>query len=249
MSYESGVRSERYLGSYRQSNGAITERGALPMEAIGRTYETHPGAPTRPDGGRRRVAMQLILPVLLLGGLEAAAYFFADRPVAWPLLPAVPWLTYGDLILPLTFFAIELTNRRFGAGHAAGQTLLAWLIGGIALWIASDSLPAFAGRPLPPLTQALGFGAGLFLAQLASVIVFDRMRGPRWWVAPLFATLIGGLLFCGIGFPLAHIGGHAGWIPQMLGYAALMAASALVLLLPYWLLRPVLPPQWGLGGY
>ncbi len=209
---------------------------------------------TMADGGGFLLAivvagLQLVLPVALLIGLGAAAYVYGDRPLLWLGPAQAEWLTMGHLVVPLTFFAIQLTNRRYGAGYALAQTALAWLVGGVALWFAAADLTSLAGRALPAANAVVGFGAGLAVAQLFSVLVFDRTRGPRWWTAPFLSTLWSGWLFCLIAFPLTWLGTPVDWFGRLMVYAGIMAVAAVVLLLPYWLLRRMVPPQSGFGGY
>ena len=205
------------------------------------------------DGGRLFRALEailpLVLPVLLLGLLGALAFLYGDRPVIWFGPATAQWLTIGHLILPLTFFAIELTNRRYGAAHAFAQIGLTWTLGGFLLFAMVQDLPVLAGRALPPVNEIAGYGSALFVAQLFSVFVFDRTRGPRWWMAPLQASLWGGLLFCLIAFPLAYNGTAVDWFARLAIYAQITMAASVLMLVPYWLLRRVVPPLSGFGGY
>jgi uncharacterized PurR-regulated membrane protein YhhQ (DUF165 family) len=220
------------------------------MDVIGRAYEPRAEAVA---SGRFRdgfvVLFQLALPVLLLMALGAAAFVYGDRPVAWLGMHTAQWLTLGHLMVPLTFFAIQLTNRRYGAGYAVAQIVLAWAIGAAMSWAILADLPGLLGRTLPDAHTALAFGGALFLAQLFSVLVFDRTRGPRWWTAPFLSTLWGGLLLCLIAFPVVYMGTAVDWFACLAVYAGVMAAAAVLLLVPYWLLRRVVPPLSGFGGY
>jgi len=58
--------------------------------------------------------------------------------------------------------------------------------------------------PLVTLRIALGSGIAFLTAQLLDVAIFDRLRGGRWWRAPLASTLVGStvdtLLFFTIAF-------------------------------------------------
>lgn len=255
MSFEAGVRANPRIGVSRYGGGvadARSPRFRQPIEVIGRAYEPRPAAG---PGTARRLALvvgallQLVLPVLLLIALGAVSFLYGDRSVTWLGAASAGWLTLGHLIVPLTFFAIHLTNRRYGAAYAFAQTVLAWVLGVAALRAAQSDLPALAGRALPDLHEALAFGGALLIGQIFSVLVFDRTRGPRWWQAPFFASLSGGILFCLIAFPLAYIGTEVDWFGPMLTYAGIMAAAGLLLLVPYCLLRRIVPPMSGFGGY
>ena len=255
MTYEAGVQSNPRNSGYRFGAGvadARAQRLPQPLDVIGRAYE--PRAVAGDTAAGRLVAalsalLQLVLPVILLMALGATALLYGDQPVTWLGSANARWLTLGHLIVPLTFFAIHLTNRRYGAGYALAQIVLAWLLGAAVLWSAIDDLSLLAGRPLPALNEIVGFGVALFLAHLFSVLVFDRTRGPRWWSAPFQASLWGGVVFCLIAFPAAYLGTSADWFGPMLTYAGILGAAALVLLVPYCALRSVVPPLSGFGGY
>lgn len=255
MSFEAGVQTNPRIGASRYGTGA-GEKYALglqrPINTIGRAYE--PKSAGAPVAVRRlmpavNAALLLVLPVLLLVALGAAAFLYADRPVTWLSTASARWLTWGHLMIPLTFFAIHLSNRRYGAAFACSQTLLAWAFGFAALWAARADISAFAGRALPGLYETAAFGSALFAGQIFSILVFDRTRGPNWWMAPLLSMLLGGVLFCLIAFPLADLGTGADWFGPMLTYSGIMAASAVLLLVPYYLLRSIVPPISGFGGY
>lgn len=253
MNYEAGVRPG--LRGFRYGVGAYDGRTARfrnPMDVIGRAYE--PGPRGLDTAGSLAVhlagvLLQLALPVVLLGSLGALAFLYGDQPAPWFGPSVAEWLTVGHLIVPLTFFAIQITNRRYGAGYAFAQIVLTWALGGIVLAAAGLGLPVLGGRILPGMNEVFGFGAALFVAQLFSVLIFDRTRGPRWWVAPLLASMWGGVLFCAIAFPLAYSGTAIDWSPRLLVYAEIMAAASVLLLLPYWFLRRIVPPLSGFGGY
>jgi hypothetical protein len=220
---------------------------------IGRAYEPRMGTSGPATGGAARTvaiaALQLILPVLLLLALGAMAYLYYDQPVTWFGSGQASWLTMGHLLLPLTFFAIALTNRRYGAGYALAQTGLAWLVVAAAVIFAGPDLAVATGHVLPPEAVMIEFGSALFASHLFSVAVFDGTRGPRWWTAPLHALLWGGVTFCLIAFPALYLGTSIDWFGRLLVYAGIMAGAAFLLLLPYWLLRSLVPPLPGFGGY
>jgi uncharacterized PurR-regulated membrane protein YhhQ (DUF165 family) len=199
-----------------------------------------PGLLSRLAGG----LLKLALPVAFLLTAGAACVIYSDLPAKDLGTFAGRPLSVGVALLPVTFFVIHLTNRRYGATCAFAQVLAAWVLAMIAL-------PSFLPMiPQVPDTRVLaGFAAGLFVAQLAAVVLFDRLRGPTWWKAPFFASLFGGLLLCLIAFPLAFAGTSAGWPGEMIGFVELATGASFLLLVPYGLLRSVVPPQSGFGGY
>lgn len=235
--------------------GARPVQFRQPVDMIGRAYEPRPGgvAVAQPRTGAAlglaAAALQLVLPVALLLALGTAGFLYSDSPVSWFGPETGTWLTFGHLVAPLTFFAIALTNRRFGAGYAMAQTVVAWAIVAAFVVLAGGEAHDLVGEALPPLGEVLAVGGALFAGHAASVLVFDRTRGPRWWTAPFQALLWGGIVTCLIVFPALYLGTTVDWFGRLVAYAGIMAGSALVLLVPYWLLRRTVPPRPGFGGY
>jgi len=198
------------------------------------------------------------IPALALTASLAGAWQYGDLPVViydhnftdaqWYLRPS-GWLTAGMLLLPLAYLALNLTGRRYGAGVAAGAAVLGSAVfAGLTFFLWANLPAAFAAHPLAhPI--ALTFAAAFGISLLAAVWLFDITRGSAWWTAPFFAVVGAGVLFCLIFYPAAHAGGTVPWTGRMLLHMALMAASAIVLLVPYWLCRPVIRPLPGYGGY
>jgi uncharacterized PurR-regulated membrane protein YhhQ (DUF165 family) len=196
---------------------------------------------------------RVFLPVLLLLGALAASYLYLDT--AAPAQLAVPSfgatsLTMGHLIVPLCFFAVALTNRRYGASYAFAQVVIALALAVAAFVFQGDALRASLPVAVQPGPRILGAFAGAFLlSSLISILVFDGARGPRWWTAPLLSLLVGGVVFTSVFAPLAFAGTDTAWIQPALNYGALLAGAAVALLIPYWMLRGLVPPLPGFGGY
>lgn len=195
-----------------------------------------------------RVVGRMILPVLGLSAALAAVYLFMDTPV--PNLPAEPWLTMSHLLLPCAFLAIHLTNRRYGPGYAFWQIVISFVV--------LASLTAFSGggvhHMLPPATEPTAreiaaFGTAFLLAGFLSIVAFDGARGPRWWTAPLIGSIVAALVFTPIFYPAAYAGTATAWFNHMGVHAGLLTAGAILMLLPFWLLRRLVQPLAGYGGY
>jgi uncharacterized PurR-regulated membrane protein YhhQ (DUF165 family) len=101
---------------------------------------------------------------------------------------------------------------------------------------------------LPAPVVAAAFAGGLILGHVVAAFVFDRTRGIHWWTAPLWASVIGGLIFVAVYFGLAQPGG-AEWLGRAGVAAAVMTVMAVLLLVPYFVLRPVIRPLPGFGGF
>lgn len=188
--------------------------------------------------------------MLLLSAL-AASYINLDTRL--PLFADVAgrWLTLGHALLPLSFLAVALANRRYGAAHAFAQVVIALAIVAGTVALAGDSLKGLLPQHAEPSFRfAAAFGVSFFLASFVSVLMFDAARGPRWWAAPLLGLEMPAFIFPVLFFPLAYAGlGDTLWTAHMLAYAGFLSAAAIVSLLPYWLLRAIIPPLSGFGGY
>ena len=169
---------------------------------------------------------------------------YSDTPLARLGTFAGRPLSLGLALLPATFLVIHLTNRRYGAACAFGQVAVAWVL---ALFALPALMPFMS--PAPDMRVVAAFGIALLLSQLLGVVLFDRLRGPIWWKAPLVASLIGGFVFCLIAFPAAFAGTDSNWSREMLDFVELVVGAAFLLLIPYGLLRSRVPPLSGFGGY
>lgn len=219
---------------------------------IGRAHLAKPQ-----DGARSGIwqAVQalsrLVFPVLLLTTIGAAAFIYGDEPAGWLGnldVGGKPFCT-GLLALPVTVFVVQLTNRRYGAGYAFAQVFAAAVLVLAAVLYMRDDLALLRDGAPPDLRVALAFGSGLFLAQIVSIFMFDRLRGPQWWQAPLFSSIFGGIVLGLVAYPGAYAGTGMVWTEPMMAYIAVSAAAGVVLVAPYWLLRSLVEPLSGFGGY
>jgi hypothetical protein len=107
-------------------------------------------------------------------------------------------------------------------------------------WI--PSVPALSWRAV------LAFGGAFFLANFVAIVFFDGARGPRWWSAPLAASAAASFVFSAVYYPAAFAG-HVNWTQDALVHFVLFLGVSVLLLLPYYLLRPAMRPLPGLNGY
>ncbi len=252
--FESGVRGGRNAVGVKFVSG-VADAGGIhsPIDYIGRAHVARRSAEGSRGAASEAVllVLRLVFPVLLLVAAIAAAFIYGSEPAHW--LGGVdvggkPLLT-GLLALPLTLFIVQLTNRRYGAVYAFAQVAGAALaMTGIATYMRDDLL-ALRGGDLPGIRFVAAFGTGLLVSQLLSIFVFDRLRGPHWWQAPLFASLLGGIALCLVAYPAAYAGTGLGWFQPMMALTGFNSAAAIVLVVPYWLLRGVVEPLSGFGGY
>lgn len=111
------------------------------------------------------------------------------------------WLTWGALTYPFAFLVTDLMNRLYGPGPARRVVVAGFLVGVVCSLIGSQIHGEYG--PLVTLRVALGSGTAFLAAQLVDVAIFDRLRGGRWWRAPLASTLVGSSLDTAIFFTIA----------------------------------------------
>ncbi len=195
--------------------------------------------------------VRMILPVLSLLACSAALYLYRDTPL--PLFldgTGTPWLTASHLLVPVAFLCVHLTNRRYGPAYAFAQVVVvAALVAGLVLFASNQIRPFLPQSTLPTMREAIGLGAAFFVASFVSIVVFDGARGAHWWTAPLFGFLSAAIFFALIFFPAAYAGTSALWLDHGIEYMGLLAGEGVLLLIPYWMLRGVVQPLSGFGGY
>jgi hypothetical protein len=200
--------------------------------------------------GGLTAVLRLILPVLALLACCAGIYLYRDTPLDLFQDGTRQWLTVGHVLVPLAFLSVHLTNRRYGPSYAFAQVVVASaLVAGTILFAGNALRPFVPFDTLPTLREALGFAGAFFFASFVAIVMFDGARGARWWTAPLSGFIGAAIFFAAIFFPAAYAGTDAPWLKQGLEYMGVLAGEGIVLLLPYWMLRAVVPPLSGFGGY
>jgi uncharacterized PurR-regulated membrane protein YhhQ (DUF165 family) len=192
--------------------------------------------------GPLQAAARLCLPVVLLTVLLAAAFLYSD---ALLLLPDAPrWvqksdLGISDLILPLAWTVIHLTNRRHGAPYAFAQLVIGLcLLVAIVVIDGLDNMVALT--PAGSARSLASFGLSFLLANFIGITLFEAMRGPHWWWPPLAGSFAVSLVFSLFFYPAAFAGEGTDWSGPALAHFALF---------PYYLLRPAMRPLDGMNGY
>ena len=200
------------------------------------------------------VVLRLLPPVIGILGAYGVSYFF-QQPITmfvqfFPSGVLAPgyWLTWGHVLIMLAFFAVMLTNRALGPPYALAQVVIGWLII-LCAWLAvADSVKALPGSPLPPPRVLWAFLVALAIAHIANIVIFDQARGKPWWRAPFYGGLGAAFVLPVLYWPLAKWGAEP-FLGRMAIDFAVKAVMVYVLLGLYALLRPLIRPRAGLGGY
>jgi len=161
------------------------------------------------------------------------------------------WLTWGHAGITAMFLVTNLVNRRYGEQVALAHVLASTAICALVAIALADGVIRLPSTPafVPSMREVAALLTALTLGQAASVRVFDRTRGVEWWNAPVYAGLTAALISMPVFYLLAFAGSSGAWLHHMAIDIALKALMSFVLLVPYVLLRPVIRPSEGLGGY
>jgi queuosine precursor transporter len=170
-----------------------------------------------------------------------------DRPDLYPS----QWLTIGHAIVPVVFLLSNLVSRRFGEHFAIAHVIVSWTCAAlIALAVIFRIDPSLAtSGQLPTVRVAAAFLGAMSIGQLAGVYVFDRTRGVDWWSAPLYSALAASFIAMILFYVAGYAGGDGVWLNHMSVDLGVKAFMAFALLVPYFLLRPIVRPLGGLGGF
>jgi uncharacterized integral membrane protein (TIGR00697 family) len=111
------------------------------------------------------------------------------------------WLTWGAFTYPFAFLVTDLMNRMHGARAARRVVLVGFAIGVACSLIGTQIVGEYG--PLVSPRVAIGSGIAFLTAQLLDVAIFDRLRGGRWWRAPLASSILGSAVDTGLFFAIA----------------------------------------------
>ncbi|TNE35718.1 MAG: hypothetical protein EP347_12785 [Alphaproteobacteria bacterium] len=159
------------------------------------------------------------------------------------------WLTLGHLMLPLAFFVINLTNRKYGALYAYTQVAVTWvLLGMFTVFFMAKFGNWQSDNPFPSLQTSVAFLGAFGVAQIMLVSVFDKTRGRTWWGAPLISVIWASFFYVMIFHVVANWGLGREWMPTLTMDFVIKVVEAIVLLVPYQLMRRSVKPLPGYGG-
>jgi hypothetical protein len=122
--------------------------------------------------------------------------------------PFNDWLTWGAFTYPLAFLVTDLSNRWMGPAPARRVVVAGFVLAvALSIWLATPRI-------------AIASGTAFLVAQLLDVAVFDRLRGGRWWRAPLVSSVFGSAVDTALFFSLAFapafafLGAEARWAAE-----------------------------------
>ncbi|MEE4211699.1 MAG: queuosine precursor transporter [Parvularcula sp.] len=137
---------------------------------------------------------------MILAILAMAAVVVASN-IGVQFLVADGWLTWGAFTYPLAFLVNDVTNRIHGPERARTVVLAGFAVGLACSLVGTQIQGAFG--PLVTLRIALASATAFLVAQMLDIAVFARLRGGRWYVAPLASSVIGSVVDTALFFTLA----------------------------------------------
>ena len=166
---------------------------------------------------------------LLMAGVVALSNYLVQFPVKHFGLQDL--LTYGAFSYPIAFLITDLTNRRYGKDTAKKVVYLGFGVGLFLTFLFSTNF-----SDLISIRIAFGSATAFIVAQLLDVSIFDKLRKKKWYIAPLFSSLIGSVVDTFLFFSIAFYGTEINWISLSFGDLLVKISVALVMLIPFRLL-------------
>jgi queuosine precursor transporter len=186
---------------------------------------------------------------LILIAWMVAVYLYRDTPMDVFGI-GTGWLTVAHMLVPVGFYCVFMTNRRYGPAYALAQVVATLaLVAGLVLFARDALNQVLPLDTAPSVREAVAFGGAFFLASFVAIAAFDGARGPHWWSAPLIGFLAAAILFAAAFFAGQFAGSDTAWLNEGLQYMGLITGEGVVLLVPFWAMRRMVPPMPGFGGY
>jgi uncharacterized PurR-regulated membrane protein YhhQ (DUF165 family) len=145
--------------------------------------------------------------------------------------PINDYLTWAAFTYPVAFLVTDLSNRCLGP-QKARQVVLAGFVVAIVF-------SALLATPRIAFASASAF----LFAQLLDIFLFNRLRRGAWWRAPFISSTVASALDTALFFGLAFAGTAVPWVTLAIGDYAMKLAMALVMLIPFRALLPLLPSR------
>ena len=138
-------------------------------------------------------------------GILAMAAIVVTSNVAVQFLLLDGLLTWGAFTYPFAFLVTDVMNRVYGPAAARRVVLAGFVTGVICSLIGSRIMLQGDGYQYAavPLRVAVASGIAFLSAQLLDVAIFDRLRGGRWWRAPLASTVVASAVDTALFFTIA----------------------------------------------
>ena len=171
----------------------------------------------------------------LMGVIVLSSNYLVQFPINYHGLDEL--LTYGAFSYPVAFLITDLANRSYGKLVARKIVYFGFVLGiGFTLLFSTDLADLISIR------IAIGSGTAFLTAQLLDVQIFDNLRKKKWFIAPLFSSVVGSTVDTFLFFSISFYGTSVPWFTLALGDLAVKLFVALIMLIPFRLLLKTFKP-------
>tara|TARA_B100000575_G_scaffold242957_1_gene206487 strand:- start:1891 stop:2466 length:576 start_codon:yes stop_codon:yes gene_type:complete len=166
---------------------------------------------------------------ILMGLIVVISNYLVQFPIQQFGLNEI--LTYGAFSYPISFFITDLANRGYGKVVARKVVYIGFILGiSLTLFVSTNFSDLISVR------IAIGSGVAFFIAQNLDVLIFDKLRKKKWFVAPLASSIIGSITDTFLFFSIAFYATEIPWLTLALGDLIVKLFIALTMLIPFRLL-------------
>ena len=176
-----------------------------------------------------------ILLSLLMGAVVLSSNYLVQFPINYYGLNEI--LTYGAFSYPIAFLITDLANRSYGKVIARKIVYIGFAIGVIFTLLFSTNF-----ADLISVRIAIGSGTAFLVAQLINTQIFDNLRKKEWFIAPLASSIIGSTIDTFLFFSISFYATGVPWVTLSLGDLTVKILVALIMLIPFRLLRKTFKP-------
>jgi len=163
---------------------------------------------------------------ILMGLVVVVSNYLVQFPIDYYGLSEV--LTYGAFTYPVTFLITDLANRAYGKIVARKVVLTGFVIGIILTLLVSTNF-----SDIISIRIAIGSGLAFFVAQNLDVLVFDKLRKEKWFVAPFTSSTLGSIVDTFLFFSISFFATGIPWVTLAFGDFAVKMFITLIMLIPF----------------
>ena len=161
-----------------------------------------------------------------MGVIVVLSNYLVQFPVKFYNLEEI--LTYGAFSYPITFLITDLSNRAYGKKITRKIVYLGFIIGVLLSLLVSTNF-----SDLISIRIAIASGTAFFIAQNLDIQIFDKLRKKKWYIAPLYSSLVGSIVDTFLFFSISFYKTGIPWVSLALGDLIIKFVIALVMLIPF----------------
>ena len=161
-----------------------------------------------------------------MGTVVLLSNYLVQFPIKYYGLEEI--LTYGAFSYPIAFLITDLTNRRYGKQAARKIVYFGFFLGVLLTLYFSTNF-----SDLISIRIVIGSGTAFITAQLIDVIIFDKLRDKKWFIAPLTSSLFGSVIDTFLFFSISFYGTEMNWVSLSLGDLTVKIIVTIAMLIPF----------------